>query len=121
MDDYAIIALEAPKLRKEFIHQSSVHNNNIISQKNIMSGLAQVLEMDKIIYHAVTCADDNSMKFILSKQRASYQVWDKNTRNKTNIGENPKLAKYLIMVHFFVKQTTIESHGHTLGLIIHAM
>ena len=66
VDDYATIAFEAPKLCKEFIHQSFVHIRQSISQKNAMSGLAKMLEMDEIIYHAVDRAHDNNSIFILS-------------------------------------------------------
>ena len=58
--------------------------------------------------------------FIISKQRAS-QVRDEKTRNKTAPGEKPKLAEYLVMIQLLVQPTTIESHGHTLGIMTHVM
>ena len=120
INNFATIALEAPELREDFIHKSFVHVGESVTQKNIWSGLRAVLEMDDILYHAVAHSEDNKSIYIVSKQRAS-QVRDENTRNKTGIGEKPKLAEYLVMMQLLVQPTTFKSHGHTLGLILHVM
>ena len=120
IDKYENISLEAPKLCEDFIHKSFVHVGQSVTQKNIWSGLRAVLKMDKIVYHAVAHSTDNKSIYIVLKQRAS-QVRDENTLNKTDVGEKPKLAMYLVMMQLLVEPTTVESHGHTLGLITNIM
>ena len=71
VDDYSTIALEAPELQENFIHQAFVHVGEHVSQKNIVSGLTRVLEMEKILYHAIAWSDDRNSIYILSKQCAS--------------------------------------------------
>ena len=58
--------------------------------------------------------------YVVSKQRAS-QVRDEKTRNQTAFGEKPKLAEYLVMMQLMVEPTTMESHGHTLGVVTRVM
>jgi hypothetical protein len=48
-------------------------------------------------------------------------VREKYTWNKTDVREKPKLAEYLVMIQLLVDQTAVESHGHTLGLIVCVM
>ena len=48
-------------------------------------------------------------------------VRDKKTGNQTAIGEKPKIAEYLVMMQVSVHPTTVESHGHTLGAMVHVM
>ena len=76
--------------------------------------------MDQVLYHANAWSDDGKSMFILSKQRAS-QTRDEKTRNKTDAGEKPLLAEYLVMMQVMVRPTTQESHGHTLGHVRHIM
>ena len=97
-----------------------MHVGESVSQKNIVSGLTRVLEMDKVLYHANAWSDDRKSMFILSKQRTS-NTRDEKTRNKTDAGEKPLLAEYLVMVQVMVRPTTQESHGHTLGHITNIM
>ena len=46
VDDFSTIAMEAPELLESFIHKSFVHVGESTTQKNIVSALAKVLEMD---------------------------------------------------------------------------
>ena len=97
IDDYSTIAMEAPEIREEFIHESFVHVGESVNQKNIWAGLMKVLEMESVLYHAVASSADGQSLYILSNQRAS-QVRDENTRNKTEYCEKPRLAEYLVMM-----------------------
>ncbi|KAL7552027.1 hypothetical protein ACHAWF_017125 [Thalassiosira exigua] len=118
--DYGSIALEAPELQEKFIHESFFHVGESTNQKNITSGLTKVLEMDKLIYHANAWSEDGKSLYILSKQVAS-QVRDAKTRKKTAHGEKPLSSEYLVMMQLLVSATTVESHGHTLGIISRIM
>ncbi|KAL7523537.1 hypothetical protein ACHAWF_000560, partial [Thalassiosira exigua] len=119
-DDYATIALEAPELQETFIHETFIHVGKNPSQKNIRSSLARVMQMDKVLYHANARSDDGKSMYIVSKHVAS-QNHDQKTRNKTAPGEKPLASEYLVMVQVMVQRTTVESHGHTLGIISHMM
>ena len=119
-EDYATIALEAPEMSEDFIRQSFIHVGESVTQKNIHSGLTRVLEMEKVIYHAMAWSDDGNSIYIISKQRASMKH-DEATRNKTDPGERPNFAEYLVMVQISVKTTTDSTHGHTLGICTHLM
>ena len=55
--------------------------------------------------------------YILSKAQASYSK-DSKTRNKTKPGEKPLPKEYLTFVRCIVDQTTMSSHGHTLGIVV---
>ena len=85
IDDYSTNALEAPELPESFIFQLFVHFGENLTQKNTVSGLTKVIEMDKILYHALAWSEDRKSIYIISKQRAS-QVRDEKTRNKTADG-----------------------------------
>jgi len=78
------------------------------------------MEMDTILYHAMAWSEDEKSVYIMSKQRAS-QCRDEKTRSKTDVGEKPKLREYLVMMQLMVERTTVEAHGHTLGLIARVM
>ncbi|KAL7525604.1 hypothetical protein ACHAWF_004185 [Thalassiosira exigua] len=119
-DDYATIALEAPELQETFIHQTFIHVGENPSQKNIRSSLARVMQMNNVLYHANARSDDRKPMYIVSKQVAS-QNHDQKTRNKTAPGEKPLTSEYLVMMQVMVQATTVESHGHTLGIISHMM
>ncbi|KAL7554211.1 hypothetical protein ACHAWF_017633 [Thalassiosira exigua] len=120
VEDYATIALEAPELQESFIHGAFVHVGENVSQKNVWSGLHRVQEMNELIYHAIAWGEDNASVYILSKQNAS-QTRDEKTRSKTAPGEKPKLAQYLVAVQLLVRPTTVDSHGHTLGVVDRVM
>ena len=66
-DDFDTISLSAPELTEDFIRQSFAHVGDGISQKNIKSGLNKVLELDKVLYHAMARSEDNKYMYILSK------------------------------------------------------
>ena len=97
-----------------------MHVGESVVAKSIPLLLAKVLETEKVIYHAILWAVDRKFIYILLKQRA-LQVQDKKTRNKTAVGEKPKLAEYLVMVQILVFPTTMGLHGHTLGITGHVM
>ena len=42
-----------------------------MTQKNIVCGLTKVVEMDTILYHAITWPEDGKSVYIMSKQQAS--------------------------------------------------
>ena len=88
--------METPELTEKFIYKSFIHVGESETQKSIRAGLAKILEMDSILYHAVASEDSGSI-YIVSKQRAS-QVRDEQTRHKTPFGEKPKLAEYLVLM-----------------------
>ncbi|EJK64607.1 hypothetical protein THAOC_14644, partial [Thalassiosira oceanica] len=120
VEDFNDIAMTAPEMTDDFIHKSFVHVGESTSQKNINDGLTKVLDMDKIIYHAVARAPDGKSIYILSKQVASMKH-DEKTRTKTDPGEKPKRSEYLVLVQILIEPTTIDSHGHTLGICIRIM
>ena len=78
------------------------------------------MEMDAILYHSNARSEDGKSLYIISKQRAS-QTRDEKTRNKTGYGEKPKLAEYLVLMQVMIEETTVESHGHTLGIAVRVM
>ena len=51
----------------------------------------------------------------MSKQHASMNHEEK-TRKQTDWGEKPKFAEYFVMVQLLIRPTTVESHGHSLGI-----
>ena len=69
-----------------------MHVGESVVAKSIASSLAKVLEMEKVVYHVIAWLADHKSIYILSKQQAS-QVRDEKTRNKTAVGEKPKLAE----------------------------
>ena len=75
----------------------------------------KVLEADSILYHGVASKESGSI-YIVLKQRAS-QVRNEKTHNQTAFDEKPKLAEYSVMMQLMVEPTTMESHGHTLGVV----
>lgn len=46
---------------------------------------------------------------------------NKQTRNKTVVGEKSKLLEYLVMAQVLVCPMTIDLHGHTLSIAGHVM
>ena len=114
IEDFDTISLAAPEMSEDFIREAFLDVGEDVSQKNIVSGLTKVLEMDTVLYHAIAWSADKKSMFIVSKQRAS-MVRDEKTRHKTAVGEKPKLAEYLVMVQLRVIPTEQSTHGHTLG------
>ena len=68
IDDYATIALEAPELTEKDIYKSFIHVGESETQKSIRAGLAKVLEMDSILYHAVASEDSGSIYIFLNSE-----------------------------------------------------
>ena len=46
---------------------------------------------------------------------------NKNTHNQTAMNKKTELTEYLEMMQVNVQATTVESHGHTVGIIGHVM
>ena len=67
VDDYSTTALEVPELPEKFIHQSWVHVGESVVAKSIASLLAKILEMEKVIYHAIQWSVDCKSVYILLK------------------------------------------------------
>jgi len=120
IDDFTTISLMAPDLKEKFIWESFAHVGDSTDQKTIRDGLWKVMEMQDMIFHAIVMAEDGKSMYIISKQQAS-QTHDEKTRTKTPVGEKPKRAEYLVMMHLAIQPTTHASHGHTLGLCVHIM
>ena len=120
IEDFAKISLDAPEMTENFIQECFIHVGENTSQKNIVSGLHKVMEMDEILYHGFCWGPNNKSIYVISKQRAS-QSHDEKTRNKTPAGEKPLLAEYFVMAQIGVRQTTYASNGHTLGMCTHIM
>ena len=83
MDDYSTIALESPYMPESFIQQPVVHVGESTTQQHLASLLTLAMEMEKVLYHASTWAEDGDSSHILSKQRAS-QVHNERTRHSTS-------------------------------------
>ena len=114
-DDWNTIVLEAPEVTEKMIHNAFIHVGLSENQKNIVSGLKSVMELDKVVYHAIAHSEDGSSLYVLSKQRAS-MLKNQQTRKDTGYGERPEAKEYLVMAQLMVEPTTDPSHGHTLGL-----
>lgn len=69
-----------------------------------------------ILYHVMVPSEDGKAVYIIPKQPAS-QLHNNKIHNKTDVREKPKLREYLIMMQLLVELTTVELHGHPLGLI----
>jgi len=115
VEDFETIALTAPEMPWTFIQEECSHISDDMKQKNCTSSLKKVMEMETRLYHANATADNNKSIFIISKQRAS-QITDRKTNNKTGVGERPLFAEYLVIMELSFKETTNNSHGHTLGV-----
>ena len=84
-------------------------------QKNVASGLKQMLEINGLLYHAVATASDVISILIVSNKRAS-QNHDDKICNKTEHRKKLKFTEYLVMYHFSVQPETFMSHVHNLGV-----
>ena len=118
-DDWNTIVMNAPEVTETFIQNAFIHVGMSRTQKSIRDGLSRVMEMDRILFHAIATGEDGSL-YVLSKQRASMEKEEK-TRKLTDVGERPMAKEYLVMAHILVKPTTDPSHGHSLGVCTHLM
>ena len=96
------------------------HVGKSVTQKNIVSELSKVLEIDVVLYHTNAWAEDCHSIYIILKQQVS-MVRNEKTRNQTAMGEKSKFREYLVMMQIRVHPTIIELHGHTLGVVGYAM
>ena len=60
IDCYLMIALEAPQLTAKFIFESSMYADTSANQKNTVSRLANIVEMDNTLYYAMTLSMDGT-------------------------------------------------------------
>lgn len=120
VEDFNTICLEAPEMKENFIIEAFAHVGNSASQKSIRDGCKKVLDMNKVLYHAIAIAQDGKSMYVVSKQQAS-MMNDERTRNQTPAGEKPNRAEYLVMAQIGIRQTTLESDGHVLGMCTHVM
>ena len=117
---YSAITMEAPELSEQTVYKVFVHVGKSVTQKNIVSKFSKVLEMDAVLYHTNAWTQDCHSIYIISKQQVS-MIRDEKTHNQTAMGKRSKFGEYLVMMQIGVHPTTIESHGHTLGVVGHAM
>ena len=68
VDDYSTVALEVSELPEKSIHQLFVHVGESVVAKSIALPLAKVLEMEKVICHAIVWSTDRKSIYIPSKQ-----------------------------------------------------
>jgi hypothetical protein len=105
VEDFDAICLDAPECPEEFIWESFTNVGDSRDQKNIRDSLWKVLQYDEVVYHAFAWGPEKKSIYILSKQVASQKHDDK----------TGKPEEYFVMAHISVRETTEQSHGHTLG------
>jgi hypothetical protein len=114
IEDFDMIAIEAPDLSEDFIKSSFIHIGDNEKQKNIRTALWKVIEMESVLYHSFARGPEKTSIYVLSKQVAS-QKRDEKTRKHTDAGEKPLSEEYLVLAKISVQSTTLDSHGHVLG------
>jgi hypothetical protein len=117
IDDFNTIVMEAPEMEEDFIVSAFAHVGDNSTQKNIVRGLERCLQANTLLYHAMAWAPDKKSIYLISKQRAS-QARDEKTSTPT---EKDNFEEYLTMAQVSVDPTTIESHGHSLGVFRNVM
>jgi hypothetical protein len=96
IEDFDMIAIEAPDLSEDFIKSSFIHIGDNEKQKNIRTALWKVIEMESVLYHSFAWGPDKTSIYVLSKQVAS-QKRDEKTRKHTDAGEKPLSEEYLVL------------------------
>lgn len=116
-DDFETIVQTAPELEEHFIYDAFAHVGDSQSQKSIARGLQSCMQYNSLLYHAMAFADDKKSIYLVGKQRASQNRDDKSSKPT----EKDNFQEYLTMVQISIQPTTMNSHGHELGVCNHVL
>jgi hypothetical protein len=113
-DDQDDIITAAPEMHAGVINYLYAPLGGGAEMKSMRDSLSKSCEQNGIIYHAMALLDDTVL--LVTKQAASLRK-DQTTRKETEAGEKPLPDEYLVILELGYEKTTVESHGHELGVI----
>ena len=108
------IISSAPEMNDSAIHHLYAPLGGGKEKKSMRESLEKSCEQNGVIFHAVALLQHTTL--LVTKQAASLRK-DQTTRKETDDGEKPLPEEYLCIVELETERTTMESHGHELGIV----